>query len=636
MISNVKTQEALTAAVRKIIAKVELYNGSTLVNTFYHSDKLINFTVERVGESSKFFGFGVLHKINIQLIDRERALNITTDHYFKVYLAAGYEGFIEPFCSKFFVTEVNRDENTNALSITAYDALNKAAAHTVAELALPVPYSIKYVAAACAAALGLGLSVPEASGVTEVILDNTDLEMITEVSYTLKSENDTIAVSSNADITYVDIGGEYFAASFGNGATFPDAIIAAGYREDVVRSYWKAGASVIVGNNGAEMLYAEATSYSNDPFTISYEEGANFEGTETLREVLDDIAEATQTIYSVSGSDLVFKRLDRDGAAALRIARQDYFTLDSKTNRRLTSITSATELGDNVTASTGTTGTEQVMRDNAFLELREDIAALLDDAIERIGSITINQFELDWRGNFLLQIGDKLELETRDGGSAVAYLLDDSLSYNGGLQQRTRWSFEEGESESSNPNNLGEALKQTFARVDKANKQVDIVASESGANAAAIAALQLNTESINATVEEIKNTTVGAVDELSESVATLKQSVEASVTAESVSIAIKEELSNGVDKVETATGYKLDADGLEISKTGSEMATKITEDGMTVAKDGETVLTANNQGVNAQNLHATTFLIVGNSSRFEDYEKDGELRTGCFWIGGAS
>ena len=51
---------------------------------------------------------------------------------------------------------------------------------------------------------------------------------------------------------------------------------------------------------------------------------------------------------------------------------------------------------------------------------------------------------------------------------------------------------------------------------------------------------------------------------------------------------------------------------------------------MTVYRDSTPVLTANNSGVDAVNLHATTYLIVGNNSRFEDY---GEDRTGCFWIG---
>ena len=52
---------------------------------------------------------------------------------------------------------------------------------------------------------------------------------------------------------------------------------------------------------------------------------------------------------------------------------------------------------------------------------------------------------------------------------------------------------------------------------------------------------------------------------------------------------------------------------------------------MQVFKNDEAVLTANNIGVDAVNLHATTYLIIGNNSRLEDF---GDNRTGCFWIGG--
>jgi hypothetical protein len=54
---------------------------------------------------------------------------------------------------------------------------------------------------------------------------------------------------------------------------------------------------------------------------------------------------------------------------------------------------------------------------------------------------------------------------------------------------------------------------------------------------------------------------------------------------------------------------------------------------MTVYKNNEAMLTANNQGVRAANLHAITYLIIGRHSRIEDYDRDGDYRTGCFWIG---
>ena len=87
----------------------------------------------------------------------------------------------------------------------------------------------------------------------------------------------------------------------------------------------------------------------------------------------------------------------------------------------------------------------------------------------------------------------------------------------------------------------------------------------------------------------------------------------------------------GVSKVQTTTGYTFDETGFTVAKSGRAMKTQITEDGMTVYKNGEGVLIANNEGVDAVNLQASTYLIVGNRSRFENY---GNGRTGCFWIGG--
>lgn len=95
-----------------------------------------------------------------------------------------------------------------------------------------------------------------------------------------------------------------------------------------------------------------------------------------------------------------------------------------------------------------------------------------------------------------------------------------------------------------------------------------------------------------------------------------------------------EVIENGVDKVETKTGYRLDSEGLTITKSGEEMANVIDNTGMYVKRGTDDILTANHKGVDAVNLHAKTYLIVGaddGRSRFEDYGTD---RTGCFWIGG--
>ena len=105
------------------------------------------------------------------------------------------------------------------------------------------------------------------------------------------------------------------------------------------------------------------------------------------------------------------------------------------------------------------------------------------------------------------------------------------------------------------------------------------------------------------------------------------------MTANDVKLEIQKEMAKGTNKVTTATGFTFNESGLNISKSDSEMSTRITEDGMKVYRNNDVVLTANNQGVDAKNLHATTYLIIGGNSRMESVTEDGTKRTAVFWIG---
>lgn len=521
--------ETLEAPVRQIRARVELLEGSTLLDTFKYTDRLISFDIERVGEG-KFFGFGICQKLNVKLMDIDRSINITTANTLDIAYGSGCD-YIYPH-PLFKVSEVRRDENTNELSITAYDYLYPAAGLTTAQIELS-EYNIKTYAAAVALQLGLNC--------------------------------------------------------------------------------------VFTGFKDEAALY------------INYPNGANLEGTETLRETLNAIAEATQSIYYINRDlELVFKRLDMSADPVLTIGKEQYFTLDSKTNRRLGQIVHTTELGDNISVSTAAAGTTQFIRDNPFYNMRDDVDILLKAALSIIGGLTINQFNCEWRGNYLLEIGDKIALQTKDNETVISYLLNDVIRYDGSYAQNSEWSYTGDDTETdANPVSLGDALKQTYAKVDKVNRDIALLASETDANRSNIAALQMNTESIVATVNRVETSTNASIDGINENIATLTNKVNTSMTAEAVKISIQEELANGVDKVYTSTGFAFDADGLRISKSGSEMETTLDEDGLTVYRDDTEVLTADNTGVNGINMTVRQYLIVG-GSRFEAY---GAGRTGCFWIG---
>jgi uncharacterized protein YehS (DUF1456 family) len=191
------------------------------------------------------------------------------------------------------------------------------------------------------------------------------------------------------------------------------------------------------------------------------------------------------------------------------------------------------------------------------------------------------------------------------------------------------WKYAEKTGETAaNPTNLGEALSQTFAKVDKVNKTVEIVASESEATNSRVSSIQMATENISMSVQNMES----LLDDTNNSISTLASRVDMAITADDVKIEIQNEMANGVEKITTATGFTFNDEGLTVSKTGSEMTTRITEDGMTVSRDNDVVLTANNVGVQATNLHAVTYLIIGTNSRIENY---GSNRSGCFWIGGS-
>ena len=502
--SNIVIDNSSTSAVK---AKVELYDGSALVKTCTCGDVLQEFVIDRAGDNSKFFGFGVCQKIGTKLIDLERGLTITTANTIEIGYVVGEDE--ERPHPTFFVTEVNRDEDTNTLSITAYDAINKANSHHIEEVILTTPYTTREVAVACASFLGL---------------------------------------------------------------------------------------------NGIEIVGVADTETC---FDTSYDGGANLEGSEYIREVLNAIAEATQTVYYVNHQNkLIFKRFNAAGSPALTITKDDYFAMHTQTNRKLTAICSATELGDNVEAGLGESGTTQYVRDNPFWELRDDIATLVDNALTAVGGLTINQFDCDWAGNFLLEVGDKIELITEDGGSVFSYFLNDILTFDGTLGQYTEWTFEDNDSETaSNPTNLGENLRKTYAKVDKANKQITLVVNDVTEKQA----------SIDSEVKAIK-----------ESQTSFTQ------TAEDITLRVESIETDGVTRVETTTGFTFDEEGLRINKDGSGIENLLDNTGMYITQDGTEVLSANEEGVIAKDLHATTYLWIGSHSRFEDYEGG---RTGCFWIG---
>lgn len=588
MIVNNNTH--INSPVRQVHAMVDVLRDSTIAHTWTNNDRIIKITLERPIDETKFFGYGICQKVNVHLIDRDKEITdcVTSDLLDVKFTTEGDE-FI-PILPYFKILRCNRDENTNELSITAYDAIYGATEHTYAELNLPD-------------------MTKEAKVHNSFTLGDLIEEVARVLNLTFIRENHSYL---NLDIVYdngVDAGGIY------------------------------------VGPNVVP----------------------NYIGRETLRDVLDDIAEITQTIYFLThNNELVFKRLDVNGEAAHTIDKSQYITLSSSDNRRLAKLVHTNELGDNVSVELAVAGTTQYINDNPLWNLRPDIEELMYEALDAVGDLTINQFDCSWRGNWYLEIGDKIGLVNKEDEIVYAYLLNDTWEYNGAFNQKTIWRYTDNDTNGAvNPLPLGERLKDTYAKVDKVNQEIVLLSRDVTDLTEEFAQLTLTTEAIYAIVEDLDTDGLGAIqDELAQLTVTseaisqrvtahevktnemnqviedLANTVESKVSATEVEIIVQETVKDGITSVTTETGFTFDKDGMTIEKTGSEMSTQVTEDGMTISRSGDVVLTVNNTGVQAANLHATTYLIIGGTSRFEDYEDETNYwsntkRTGCFWIYGS-
>ena len=178
--------------------------------------------------------------------------------------------------------------------------------------------------------------------------------------------------------------------------------------------------------------------------------------------------------------------------------------------------------------------------------------------------------------------------------------------------------------------NFGKSFAEIMGLIDDTRNEVDSVESSLKSEITEqVTLLQRDAENIVA-----KAVTKEDIADVYGDISELRTEVETRMTSEAVTISIKEELSKGVEVLDTQTGYRFDKNGLSISETGSEISNLLDNTGMYVKRSGDNILEANADGVQATDLHAKTYLKIGSGegrSRFEDY---GINRTGCFWIGG--
>lgn len=326
---------------------------------------------------------------------------------------------------------------------------------------------------------------------------------------------------------------------------------------------------------------------------------------DTFRDALDDIAEvaggmigfvddALTVIYPTSSGEVI----DEENLKTLTMGKK-YGPVNSV-------VLSRTPQEDNIyrqdAASITQNGlTEIRIENNQIIDThREDF---MDGICDALFGLSFELYELESFGIGYLNFGDFFAIKTADGVEHKALMLCDDLQITQGVTETSK--LEEPEATNTDYSAASETdktLKKTILRVDKQSNEISALVSKT---------------------ETIANDVTGLDDRVTKM---------AKVVVDSASVDIKISTAiEGINSVETSTGYTFDENGLNIHKDGEEMHNTLDNTGMYVRKNDTDVLIANNEGVNAVNLTARQYLIIGNNARFEDYSNN---RTACFWIGG--
>lgn len=312
----------------------------------------------------------------------------------------------------------------------------------------------------------------------------------------------------------------------------------------------------------------------NTQMDLSYTQGANFGGEETLRATLDYIADATQTICYVDNADrLVFKPIRTGDSALYTIYRANYYECDNGDNVRVNRVCSTTELGDNVEAHLSTTGTTFYVRDNPFWNLREDIDDLVDLALSRLANLTINQFSCSWFANPALEIGDRIAIEKKDGSFVESYVFDDVIIYDGSLREKTQWSYQEGEQTDGNPTSLGDKINQTVAKVDKINKTIDLKIQDGIDRNQTITELRLDVDGITSDVQEIE----GDITTIESTITQHAGQIASKISSSQAQSLIEQNIDNisiSVSSGSSGSTFVLKNNGVEISSDSLDLHVK--------------------------------------------------------------
>jgi hypothetical protein len=330
----------------------------------------------------------------------------------------------------------------------------------------------------------------------------------------------------------------------------------------------------------------------------------------TFRDVLDEIAQVAGGMIAFVGDelDVIYptdsgETIDSSNLKTLKMG-ESYGPVNSVVLSRSPQEDNIYRQDDDSIATYGIT--EIRIENNQIMDShREDF---IDGILGALLGLSFEMYELESFGIGYLSLGDFFTIQTPDGENHTALMLCDDMKITQGLTETSHLETPEvTETDYSAASETDRVLNKTILKVDKQSQE--------------ITALVSKTENIESDVAGLS----GTVTRMSEVM----------IDSDSVDIKISDAV-GGINSITTSTGYTFDQDGLHIQKfvdgEAEGLENLLDNTGMYVKRGGDDILTANNDGVDAINLKSRQFLIIGDNSRFENYESN---RTACFYIGGS-
>ena len=344
------------------------------------------------------------------------------------------------------------------------------------------------------------------------------------------------------------------------------------------------------------------TTFNNCDVLIDEEK---YDISDTFRDALDDIAEvaggmigfvddALTVIYPTNSGEVI----DEESLKSLTIGKK-FGPINSVVLARTPQEDNIYKQDADSIAAYGMT--EIRIENNQIIDThREDF---MDGICDALFGLSFELYELESFGIGYLNFGDFFAIKTADGFEHKVLMLCDDLQITQGVKEESK--LEEPEitaTDYSAASETDKTLRKTILRVDKQKNEISALVSKT--------------------------------TKLEGDLAEVTKKAELIIDSDSVDIKISKAIGE-IDSIETATGYTFDENGLNIHKDGEEMHNTLDNKGMYVRRGKEDILVADSDGVNAINLTARKYLIVGGNARFEDYNSGtGNKRTACFYIGG--